>query len=58
MGAEIVAAVAETCPEALCAPVVRLGTAAIPTPSGKVRSFALPNAERVADAIRALVRPA
>ena len=58
LGAEIVAAVAETCPEALCAPVVRLGTEPVPTPSGKVRPFALPNAERVANAIRALVGPA
>jgi len=55
LGAEIVAAVAEACPQALCAPAVRLGTAAVPTPSGKVRPFALPNAERIADAIRMLV---
>jgi pyruvate dehydrogenase E1 component beta subunit len=52
LGAEVVAAVAETCPEALRAPVVRLGTAPVPTPSGKVRPHALPNAERIAAAIR------
>jgi pyruvate/2-oxoglutarate/acetoin dehydrogenase E1 component len=58
VGAEIVAAVAETCPETLRAPVVRLGTVPVPTPSGKVRPFALPNAERIADAVRALVNRA
>jgi len=55
LGAEIVAAVAEACPQALCAPAVRLGTAPVPTPSGKVRPLALPNAERIAAAIRRLV---
>jgi pyruvate dehydrogenase E1 component beta subunit len=55
LGAEIVAAVAETCPEALRAPAVRIGTAAVPTPSGKVRPFALPNAERIAEAVRTLI---
>jgi pyruvate dehydrogenase E1 component beta subunit len=55
LGAEIVASVAETCPDALRAPAVRLGTAPVPTPSGKVRPHALPNAERIADAVRALV---
>jgi pyruvate/2-oxoglutarate/acetoin dehydrogenase E1 component len=56
LGAEIVAAVAETCPETLRAPAVRLGTAAVPTPSGRVRPHALPNTERIIDAIRRLVR--
>ena len=37
LGAEVVAAVAEACAEALRAPVVRVGTAPVPTPSGKVR---------------------
>ncbi|HET6317179.1 MAG TPA: transketolase C-terminal domain-containing protein, partial [Chloroflexota bacterium] len=37
IGAEVVALVAEACPQALRAPVARLGTAAVPTPSGKVR---------------------
>ena len=55
LGAEVVAALAEACPQALCAPVVRVGTAAVPTPSGKVRPHALPNAARIADAIRAVV---
>jgi pyruvate/2-oxoglutarate/acetoin dehydrogenase E1 component len=55
LGAEIAAAVAETCPGALRAPVVRLGTAPVPTPSGKVRPHALPNTERILEAIRRVV---
>ena len=54
IGAEVVASVAERCPEALRAPVVRLGTAAVPTPSGKVRRHALPDSERIASAVRRL----
>jgi 2-oxoisovalerate dehydrogenase E1 component len=52
VGAEIVAAVAEAGPGLLRAPVVRVGTAPVPTPSGKVRPHALPNAERIVTAIR------
>jgi pyruvate dehydrogenase E1 component beta subunit len=52
LGAEIVAAVAEARAVHLRAPVVRVGTAAVPTPSGKVRPFALPNAERIEAAVR------
>jgi len=52
IGAEVVASVAERCPEALRAPAVRLGTARVPTPSGKVRPHALPNSERIAVAVR------
>jgi pyruvate dehydrogenase E1 component beta subunit len=52
VGAELAAAVAETCPSALLAPLVRVGTAAVPTPSGKVRPHALPNAERIVEAVR------
>jgi pyruvate dehydrogenase E1 component beta subunit len=55
LGAEIVAAVAEACPRALCAPVVRLGTAPVPTPSGKLRAFALPNTQGIVHAIRGLM---
>ncbi|MBV8718747.1 MAG: alpha-ketoacid dehydrogenase subunit beta [Chloroflexi bacterium] len=54
LGAEVVAAVAEACPRALNQ-VVRLGTAPVPTPSGKVRQFALPNAERIADALHRML---
>jgi pyruvate dehydrogenase E1 component beta subunit len=50
LGAEVVAAVAEACPGTLRAPVIRVGTAPVPTPSGKVRPHALPNAERIAQA--------
>jgi pyruvate dehydrogenase E1 component beta subunit len=52
LGAEIVAAVAQVCPEFLRAPAVRVGTAHVPTPSGKVRTHALPNAERIVEAVR------
>jgi pyruvate dehydrogenase E1 component beta subunit len=52
VGAEVVAAVAEQAPTALRAPVVRVGTARVPTPSGSVRQHALPNAERIAAAVR------
>jgi pyruvate/2-oxoglutarate/acetoin dehydrogenase E1 component len=52
LGAEIVAAVAESCPEALRAPAIRLGTAHVPTPSGKVRAYALPNTEKIVAAVR------
>ena len=52
LGAEIVARVASAVPPLLCAPVERVGTAAVPTPSGKVRSFALPNAEAIVAAVQ------
>jgi pyruvate/2-oxoglutarate/acetoin dehydrogenase E1 component len=47
-----VAAVAEAGPGLLRTPVVRVGTAAVPTPSGKVRPHALPNTERIIMALR------
>jgi acetoin:2,6-dichlorophenolindophenol oxidoreductase subunit beta len=56
IGAEVVAAVAETCPHVLHAPVARVGTAAVPTPSGNVRPHALPNAERIVEALRRVLR--
>jgi acetoin:2,6-dichlorophenolindophenol oxidoreductase subunit beta len=52
LGAEVVAAVAQACPESLRAPAVRVGTAPVPTPSGKVRPHALPSAERIVEAVR------
>jgi pyruvate/2-oxoglutarate/acetoin dehydrogenase E1 component len=52
LGAEIAAAVAEACPDVLRAPVERVGTVHVPTPSGKVRPHALPNPEGIASAIR------
>lgn len=51
VGAEIVAAVAEAGAHILRAPVARVGTAAVPTPSGKVRPHALPTAERIVAAV-------
>jgi pyruvate dehydrogenase E1 component beta subunit len=56
IGAEVAARLAETCPQSLRAPVLRLGTAPVPTPSGKVRSYALPNTARIVEAIRHLMR--
>jgi pyruvate/2-oxoglutarate/acetoin dehydrogenase E1 component len=55
IGAELLAAVAEACPEAMRAPAMRVGTAPVPTPSGKVRPHALPNTERIIDAVRRVV---
>jgi pyruvate/2-oxoglutarate/acetoin dehydrogenase E1 component len=52
IGAEVLAAIVEACPQALCAPGIRVGTAPVPTPSGKVRPHAVPNAERIGAAIR------
>jgi pyruvate dehydrogenase E1 component beta subunit len=57
LGAEIAARIAEACPQALRAPVVRVGTAAVPTPSGKVRPHALPNLERIIAAVRHVLSP-
>jgi pyruvate dehydrogenase E1 component beta subunit len=53
LGAEIVAAVAETM--VFQAPVARVGALAVPTPSGKVRPFALPSVERIEAAVRSVV---
>ncbi|MCA1645759.1 MAG: dehydrogenase [Chloroflexi bacterium] len=58
LGAEVVAAVAEVGLHLLRAPVVRVGTVAVPTPSGKVRPHALPNAERIVAAVRQVLAPA
>jgi pyruvate/2-oxoglutarate/acetoin dehydrogenase E1 component len=55
VGAEVVAAVAEACPSALRAPVIRVGTLAVPTPSGKVRPHALPSTERIVEALRCML---
>jgi pyruvate dehydrogenase E1 component beta subunit len=52
IGAEVVAAVAEECPGAVRAPVVRVGTLDVPTPSGKVRPHALPSTQRLVAAIQ------
>jgi pyruvate dehydrogenase E1 component beta subunit len=57
IGAEIVAAVAEACPAVrLKSPVVRVGAAPVPIPSGKLRPLALPNVERLVAAVRKAVQ--
>jgi acetoin:2,6-dichlorophenolindophenol oxidoreductase subunit beta len=52
IGAEVVASVAEEAPDALKAPVIRVGAAPVPVPSGKVRPHALPNVEDIVAAAR------
>jgi pyruvate dehydrogenase E1 component beta subunit len=52
IGAEVVASVVEEAPEVLVAPVIRIGTAPVPVPSGKVRPHALPNARHIVEAAR------
>ena len=52
IGAEVVASVAEEAPEVLVAPVIRIGAAPVPVPSGKVRPHALPNARHIVEADR------
>ena len=56
VGAEVVASVAECDPGRLRSPVVRVGAAAVPVPSGTVRPLALPNVERIREAIVGTVR--
>jgi pyruvate dehydrogenase E1 component beta subunit len=51
-GSEIAATVAERCPQILAGPVVRVGALPVPIPSGPLRQHALPNAERLARAVR------
>jgi len=52
IGAEVVASVVEQAPEALIAPVIRIGAAPVPIPSGKVRPHALPNTRHIVEAAR------
>jgi pyruvate dehydrogenase E1 component beta subunit len=52
IGAEVVACVAEADPQLLLAPVIRIGAAPVPVPSGKVRPHALPAAHHVVEAVR------
>jgi pyruvate/2-oxoglutarate/acetoin dehydrogenase E1 component len=49
-GAEIVASVAERV--ALRNPVVRVGALPVPIPSGKLRRYALPEVDRLVEALR------
>jgi pyruvate/2-oxoglutarate/acetoin dehydrogenase E1 component len=54
-GAEVAATVAGANVSTLAAPIRRIGAAPVPVPSGPLRALALPNAARVADAIREVV---
>jgi pyruvate/2-oxoglutarate/acetoin dehydrogenase E1 component len=58
IGAEIVAAIAETCPSALRVAAIRIGAAPVPIPSGKVRAHALPNVDHIIAAVRRVVSSA
>jgi pyruvate dehydrogenase E1 component beta subunit len=55
IGAEIVAVVAEQALPSLRAPVVRLGAAPVPIPSGPLRAHALPSVAGVEAALRSVV---
>jgi pyruvate/2-oxoglutarate/acetoin dehydrogenase E1 component len=50
-GAEIAAAVAERAAKELVAPVVRIGAAPVPIPSGPLRKYALPDADAIVRAV-------
>jgi pyruvate dehydrogenase E1 component beta subunit len=52
IGAEVVASVVEVAPGLLLAPVIRIGAAAVPIPSGKVRPHALPTTRHIVEAAR------
>jgi pyruvate/2-oxoglutarate/acetoin dehydrogenase E1 component len=52
IGAEVAACVVEEAPELLIAPVIRIGAAPVPVPSGKVRPHALPNVRHIVEAAR------
>jgi pyruvate dehydrogenase E1 component beta subunit len=54
-GAEVVATVVEHAGVRLVAPVRRVGATPIPIPSGPLRPLVLPNADRIAAAIRAVM---
>ncbi|MBI4503915.1 MAG: dehydrogenase [Chloroflexi bacterium] len=57
-GAEIAATVAEHALETLAAPIARVGALPVPVPSGHLRRLALPNAERIVAAVRAVLAAA
>jgi pyruvate/2-oxoglutarate/acetoin dehydrogenase E1 component len=50
-GAEIAATVAERAAKELVAPVVRVGAAPVPIPSGPLRKYALPDADAIVRAV-------
>jgi pyruvate/2-oxoglutarate/acetoin dehydrogenase E1 component len=51
-GAEVAATIAELALDDLMAPIVRVGTASVPVPSGPLRKFVLPNVESIVRAVR------
>jgi pyruvate dehydrogenase E1 component beta subunit len=57
-GAEVTAVVAEEALLELRAPVARVGAAAVPIPSGPLRTHALPSEARVVDAVRRVMQSA
>jgi len=58
IGAEIVAIVMEEAPDLLVAPVIRIGAAPVPVPSGRVRPHALPTARQIVDSARRIMASA
>jgi pyruvate dehydrogenase E1 component beta subunit len=53
---EIVSTVVERGLDDLMAPVVRVGSAPVPIPSGPLRKYALPDEAAIEDAVRAVLR--
>src|SRR3712207_4090416 len=59
IGAEVAAVVAEGAFDALKAPIARVGAPSIPVPSATaLRNMTIPSTEKIADAVRAVVRGA
>ena len=57
IGAEVAAVVAEGAFDALRAPIARVGAPSVPVPSATaLRNMTIPSAEKIADAVRSVVR--
>jgi pyruvate/2-oxoglutarate/acetoin dehydrogenase E1 component len=48
----VTATISELALDDLMAPIVRVGTASVPVPSGPLRKFVLPNVESIVRAVR------